>query len=163
MLDEEMLYHGSLNVFSQHESGESMLRGKNQHQIIKALNEELQAPAITQPKTPTITKDEIDKLKTIPIPIHHLPELESKCVCGSRFIPCFWENSAFYGCENFRSYKHKSTVNITKENLQQIQDLQNKICVQCNSPLEIQLQGRPQLIILSCNQCKEKQYFMFTR
>ncbi len=166
IVDKKILYHGSLNMLSQYKSSESMLRLMKQPQIIEVLNEELQVSVMTQQKIRTMTEDEIRTLKTLPVSLHHLPALTSTCDCGSRFVPRLRKDggSAFYGCENYSRCNHKRTINITRDHLQQIQILQNQICVQCHSSLELQLQDRAQLILLSCeHQCEEKQRIVFTR
>lgn len=75
IIDESILYHGSLNVLSQRNTRESMFRITKKPQLIAILNEELQVPAITRQKIRPITEDEISKLKTIDVSIDCLPEL----------------------------------------------------------------------------------------
>ncbi len=87
IVDEKVLYHGSLNVLSQKETSESMFRIMKKPELIAALNEELQIPTIPEQKMYPMTNDEIGKLKTVSVALHLLPELTSTCACGSRFVP----------------------------------------------------------------------------
>ena len=164
IIDETVLYHGSLNSLSQRDSLESMLRIK-EHNIIKEVIASITSNR-QQQSLPIVNDEMIKSLKEIVIFVKDLPPAMTTCTCGSVLVPRLRKKDAgvFYGCLQFANCEHRKTENISLAHLQQIKQLQNYTCSQCGGLMSLHLQDKTQRVLLVCNtNCGEMQKITFTR
>jgi hypothetical protein len=166
IIDDQILYHGSLNILSHSDSKDSMLRFKSPA-ILKDVNESILSTKSKQDrKTPAISDAEIQKLKKVTISIKLLPPASKQCVCGGVLVARLRKDGSgpFYGCQNYRPGVKHSNENISLTHIQQVQQVQQQYCPQCSNALELQIneqQARQFLLVCSNEQCSEKQHIVF--
>lgn len=166
IIDESILYHGSLNALSYRDTGESMLRITTPR-IIQEVRESLSESQTTkQTRIITLTEAEEKMLKKVSVSIKQLPPATKNCECGSKLVPRLGrDDSAFYGCSNYyNGCVHKSKENLTLQHLQQVTVLQQQLCIKCGKSLIPQIRTWPPLILLVCSaDCGGRQKVVFSR
>lgn len=161
IVDKEIVYLGSLNVFSQGESSEIMIRVRSlnfANEIERCINMHNLAKVSSVQRRPARRKG-----PNIELPLAVLPSAASSCnVCGASMRARIARKNEslgpFYGCENYKSHpQEKSIVDVSVDHFRQIQQLVNRSCVQCGSPTNIEKNPKQNgfLICTSCDYIQE--------
>jgi phosphatidylserine/phosphatidylglycerophosphate/cardiolipin synthase-like enzyme len=169
VIDEQVLYHGSLNALSQNDTTESMLRILN-HRIVQEVSEYIKSErsyAGKQSKRLNIDQITLEKLEKIIISVKKLPPCKEACKCGGSLIPRLsWKNEAFYGCQYWQPPRENhSTVDLSLAYLEEIQELQKQFCPICGDIMSLNLRNKPQRVLLVCNNgsCGGMKWVVFTK
>jgi hypothetical protein len=163
LIDEKILYHGSLNILSQRDSEESMLRVTNSR-VVKDVYESLK---LSGQERLQIKIDDVTfkNLKEIVISVKEL-STATKCTCGNFLVPRLRKDGSgvFFGCSQYNESKDKSSENVLESHLQRITKIQNQVCTKCGNQTLLQIQDRPQRVLLVCDaNCGEMQKITFVR
>jgi hypothetical protein len=165
IIDESILYHGSLNVLSHRDTRESMLR-LTDITLIKDTQKSLLAPPTSKSRQGrTLSEAQLNVLRKFSLSVVHLPPATKTCGCGSALVPRVGKDAhAFYGCSTFRGCTQRSIENLTLAHIQQVGVLLEQRCHKCGSVLTPELTDWPQRLILACTSvCGEIQKVEFTR
>lgn len=166
IIDEKILYHGSLNILSHRDTRESILRLTDEI-LIKDTKKSLLAPPPSKSRQGrTLSEAQLNVLRTFSISVVHLPPATKACGCGSALVPRARKDgtSAFYGCSRFKDCTQRSNENLTLAHIQQVGVLLEQRCHKCKSVLTPELTDWPQRLILACTStCGEMQRVEFTR
>lgn len=137
IIDEEIIYDGSLNILSHKDRHESMIR-KRSHESAKMVWEELSKTIKKEAREQALlSRKPEQKGADITIRAAELPVF-SKCVCGYDMIPKMKKRPIpFYGCENFsNNQSHTSIISVEERHLSEIPRLKNARC-RCNGPMRM--------------------------
>jgi len=165
IIDEKILYHGSLNVLSYRSTRESMLRIINSTVVQDVLKSLQSSSKSKQSYSSTLTEDEINALEKVIVSVKYVPLTTTTCNCGSPLIAKVQNNNtgiAFYGCSNYKSCSYRSVENLSPSHIQQVGSLQNRLCSKCRGLLSPQIDNK--MVFLVCNTpgCGEMQRVVFT-
>ena len=156
VIDEKILYHGSLNALSFNDTTESMLRILTPR-IVREVSEYIQSEKLyesKQSKGLDLDQEVLERLEEIPISVEKLSPCKKTCGCGGSLIPKrSRENKAFYGCHQYWQLpgKNHDTEDLSLASLGEIQELQKQFCQMCESIMSLNLQKKPQRVLLVCN------------
>jgi superfamily I DNA and/or RNA helicase len=173
VIDERILYHGSLNALSQNDTTESMLRIIN-HRIVQEVSEYIQSERLCESKQSNrlnIDQKILETLEKITLSVKKLPPCPGVCKCGGSFVQRYSakNGSAFYGCSLFFSLPsmEHTIKNLSLSFLEEIPELQGQLCTVCGNSMSLDLQYWPlqQRILLICNNisCGRMKRVVFTR
>ena len=110
VIDEKILYHGSLNALYFNNTTESMLRILTPH-IVREVSEYIQSDKLyesKQSKGLDLDQAVLEKLEKITLSVKKLPRCKETCKCGNALVPKFSEKTgAFYSCDRRSSSTKK--------------------------------------------------------
>jgi hypothetical protein len=138
IIDEEIVYEGSLNVLSHNDSHESMIRKKSKttakmvwEEVFKAIEKENSEQKESSRKAEQQGSDIQVSKKELPI--------FSKCLCGGNMVPKLRNGDVlpFCGCEFYRKdQQHLPVIKLDENHLSHIAKLRDAKC-QCNGPMQV--------------------------
>lgn len=121
IIDEKILYHGSLNILSHRDTTESMLRIINST-TVQDVQKSLQSSSKSkQSFSKRLTEAERNELERVTVSVKYLPSTTTTCGCGKPLIPVpRRDGGAFYGCPNYndRAYTSHKTENLSLDHIQ---------------------------------------------
>ncbi len=157
VIDEKILYHGSLNALYFNNTTESMLRILTPH-IVREVSEYIQSDKLyesKQSKGLDLDQAVLEKLEKITLSVKKLPRCKETCKCGNALVPKFSEKTgAFYSCDRRSSSTKKDhdAKNPSLSSLEEIPELQGQLCTVCSNSMSLDLQDWPQQrVLLICN------------
>ncbi len=138
IIDEEIIYDGSLNILSHVDRHELMIRKKSQRtakmvweELYKAIKKESKEQTGPSRKSGQQGDDiQVRKGELV---------VFSNCLCGQRMVPKLMKGAAlpFYGCEQYsKDEPHSPIIQVGESHLQDIPWLRNVRC-KCNSPMQV--------------------------
>ncbi len=169
VIDEKILYHGSLNALSQNDSTESMLRILDPR-VAREVSEYIQSEKLyagKQSKGSDLDQAVLEKLEKITLSVKKLPPYKEVCKCGNALVPKFSkETGAFYSCDQRSSSTKKdhTAKDPSPASLEEIRELQDQLCTVCGNSMSLDLQNKPQRVLLVCNNgsCGRMKRVIFT-
>ncbi len=165
IIDEKILYHGSLNTLSYRDTTESILRIVNSA-VVQDAQKVLQSSS--KPKqsfSKRLTEAERDALEIVNVSVKHLPSTTTTCGCGKLLVAKLRNDGTgpFYGCPNFQSCSYRSIENLLPSHIQQVEPIQNCLCSKCDDLLIPQIDGKIVLLVCNTPGCGEMQRVVFIR
>jgi hypothetical protein len=166
IIDEKVLYHGSLNSLSHRDTTESILRITIPG-IIKDVNDSIRSNRSAKPLV-NIDDATFEKLDKIEIPLDKL-STTTKCTCGKPLEPRFDRKdkvSVYFWCPSHSGPQKLSFESLRPVHLESIAELQTQNCRKCGSPTFFDIDNtkdKPQRVLLICSAgCGEMQRIVFT-
>jgi len=150
IIDEKVLYHGTLNSLSHRDTTESILRITTPS-IIRDVNESLRSDRQSGLQF-MIDDNAFEQLQEIVV---YLGELTTatKCACNEQLIPKLRNDKSgvFFGCWQFRESQDRSSENLSPIHFQNVAKVQNQVCRKCGSATSLYIQDKPQRVLLICD------------